>query len=236
MLRSVIIFTLQTINVYERPEDIFRSDWIMILVITPIFLYAVLTSLEHAPAYGLARIFFRYSNSNSAFRNRLGKSLFSSSLLSIISIISISTFLYFTELHFNLLVPGIKGWQMWLINLGFLFCAILFRYVVLFITGYLTGTKELFDEYFFNISSFYKFLALPVLFINFLIPYMVLVPDIYLIILIISLMAIMLIMRLIRLFLLFIRRSFSLFYLILYLCALEITPALILYKYLAGTV
>jgi len=42
--------------------------------------------------------------------------------------------------------------------------------------------------------------------------------------------------RVLRLFLIFINRHVSIFYLILYLCALEILPVVILVKYVTGLV
>jgi len=218
------------------PEDIFRSDWILGMVILPLFLYAIVSSIEYLPFVRLTKRVFRYSFSNADFRSSSGGTQLYETLLGLIALLSISIFLYFTELHFNLVIPGLKGPYMCLINLGFLIGAITFRYIVSFLTGYLTGTKEMFDEYFYIISQFYKFLAIPLVFVNFLIPYMIIVPDIFLILTILSLALILYILRYIRLSLLFIRRSSSLFYLILYLCALEFTPVLILYRYLAGTV
>ena len=218
------------------PEDIFRSDWILGLVILPLFLYAIVSSIEQFPAVRLTKRIFRYSLSSADFRNSSGGTPLYETLLGLIALISISTFLYFVELHFNLVIPGLKGPYMWLINLGFSIGAVIFRYIVSILTGYLTSAKEMFDEYFYIISRFYKFLAIPLVFVNFLIPYMISVPDIILIIIVLSLALLLYVLRYIRLLLLFIRRRFSLYYLILYLCALEITPVLILYKYLTGTV
>ncbi|MCD4769322.1 MAG: DUF4271 domain-containing protein, partial [Bacteroidales bacterium] len=126
------------------------------------------------------------------------------------------------------------GFLLWLFNLGVISLSILFRYIISVITGELANSREAFNEYYYNISRFYMFLSIILLFINFLIPYLVVIPAVYLIGFTIILIAILFILRIIRLTSIFQRRSFSLLYMILYLCALEFTPILIFIKYLSG--
>ncbi|MDX2413707.1 MAG: DUF4271 domain-containing protein, partial [Bacteroidales bacterium] len=121
-------------------------------------------------------------------------------------------------------------------NLGIITLAVALRFVIIRLTGEITRTGGAFEEYAFNIAHIYRFLAIPLLFINFLIPYLELIPDILLIIIGITLIANMLIIRVLRLFAIFIRRGFSLLYIILYLCALEFTPILVFAKFLSGAV
>ena len=52
----------------------------------------------------------------------------------------------------------------------------------------------------------------------------------------IFILAIIYLIRVVRLFIIFLNRNISIFYLILYLCALEILPVLIIVKYFTGLV
>ena len=217
------------------PEDPFREDWILALTVTPIFLYLIAVATEKQLITVLARTVFNNRYAFAQFRNKSNARLLTGFVLGIVTMINISTFLYFVGVTFDIRFFGLSGPLLWCFTFGIVGVSALFRYTVSVIAGELTGSRKLFDEYYYNISRFYMFLSVILLFINFLIPYLVIIPDIFFIVFSCVLLALLLILRIIRLSSIILRRSFSLLYMILYLCALEITPVLIFIKYLSGT-
>jgi len=234
------MFSLTLIQAYQAgeplPGDAFRTNWLFGLLILPFFLYMLVIMAEKLPALRMARIIISNSFANTSFRNTGAGSNAVQALLSIISLISISTFIYFVEMHFSVFFFGFYGFKLWALNTVVFGVSILFRLFLCTLTGEFTGTREAFREYLYNVSQSYKFLSLILLVINFFISYLVSIPDIMLLTSGIVAITAIFLLRMIRLFSIFIRRSLSLFYLILYLCALEIAPAMIFIKYLSGLI
>lgn len=215
-------------------RDILRSDWVFILLIFPVLIYLVVSLVEKYSLSRIVKIVFNNKFAYKTYRNISHGVQFFQMMLGILSLISISTFILFAELHFDIIFFGLPPFQLWLFNLVMISAAIGLRYLVNLAAGSLSRTGDLFSEYFFSISRSYKLMGIVLMIMNFFISYLVSIPDSYLIFLSFSIIAIIMFFRLIRLVYLFLKRRFSLFYMILYLCALEILPALILLKYLGG--
>ncbi len=218
------------------PSEAFSSDWLLIITTIPILLYLVVIALDKHSAIWLSKLVYSNKYAANAFRNRSSGTQARNILLIITSFMGIATFTYFCEQIFSFNLFHLSGLILWLVNLGIITLAVALRFVTIRLTGEITRTGGAFEEYAFNIAQIYRFLAIPLLFINFLIPYLELVPDLVLVIIGLTLIANMLIIRVLRLFAIFIRRGFSLLYIILYLCALEFTPILVFAKYLSGAV
>jgi len=231
------IFNNDMINQIEAvplAEDMLRSEWVFILLIFPVVIYLMVSLNDKYSLTRIIKIVFSNKFAHTAYRNiSPGIQLFQI-LLGLLSLISISTFLLFAEIHFNVIFLNLKAGLLWLINLLFISIAIILRYIVNHIVGSVTRTRDLFKEYFFNISRSYKLLGIILLILNFFVSYLVSIPDKYIIFFSFSVISVLLLFRIIRLVYIFLIRRFSLFYLILYLCALEILPALIFIKYLSG--
>lgn len=216
------------------PADLFRKDWILVIIMVPLILYLFIAVIEKQVFTVLTRTVLSNRYASAQFRSKGAGRKISGIMLGIISLVNIATFSYFTEITFNVFFFGLSGFFLWLFNLGVISLSILFRYFVSVTTGGVTNSRETFNEYYYNISRFYMFLSVILLFINFLIPYLVIIPDIYLIGFTVVLAAILLILRIIRLANIFLKRSFSLLNMILYLCTLEFIPMLISIKFLSG--
>jgi len=214
----------------------FSSDWLLIVTTVPILLFVVVNALDNHLTFWLSKLVFSNKYASSSFRNRSSGSQAGNLLMMIASFIGIATFAYYCEEIFSFKLFNLKGIVLWLVNLTIITLAVGLRYMVIALTGEITRTVNAFEEYAYNILQFYKFLAIPLLFINFFIPYLELVPDLVLVIIGLILIVNLLIIRFLRLFSIFIRRGFSLLYIILYLCALEFTPILVFAKYLSGAV
>ncbi len=215
-------------------EDILRSEWVFILLIFPVFIYLLVSLNDKYSLIRIVKIVFSNKYAHTAYRNiSPGIQLFQM-LLGLLSMISISTFMLFAEIHFDITFLNLEPGLLWLLNLLFISLAILLRYILNLSVGSVSRTGNLFKEYFFNISRSYKLIGIILMILNFCISYLVSIPDKYIIFFSFSIVSILLLFRIIRLVYIFLIRRFSLFYLILYLCALEILPALIFIKYLSG--
>ncbi|MBN1387965.1 MAG: DUF4271 domain-containing protein [Bacteroidales bacterium] len=215
-------------------EDILRSEWIFILLIFPVLIYLFVSLNEKYSLVRIIKIVFSNKFAQTAYRNSSPGIEIFQLMLGLISLISISTFILFTELHFEITFYNLGPGLLWLFNLLLVSLAIVLRYIVISAIGSVTRTKDTFREYFFNISQDYKLIGIILMLLNFFISYLVSIPDKYIIFLSFLIISVIFLIRIIRLVYIFLIRRFSLFYLILYLCALEILPALIFIRYLSG--
>lgn len=236
MFSIKMIKLFQDLQLIARPEGLWAYEWLLYVLILPVILYAIVIYVERFPALWLSKVVFSNRFASNSYRNRSSGRQLGHSLLFIISGISLATITFFLEVTFDLYFFSLTGIFLWLFNLAVLSVTLASRFLILFLVGELTGTKDAFDEYGFNISQFYKFLAVPLLLINFFIPYFESIPDIILLIIALVFSVSILIIRILRLASIFIKRGFSLLYFILYLCALEFTPILVFAKYLSGAV
>ncbi|MGM0666668.1 MAG: DUF4271 domain-containing protein [Bacteroidota bacterium] len=214
--------------------DVYRSEWMFVLLMVPLLIYLIVSLAEK---YSLARIInivFSNKYASTVYRNiNPGIQLFQV-LLGVLSMISISTFMLFLEMHFDISFFKLQAFNLWLFNLLLISIIICFRYMVIIVVGAVTRTRGAFREYLFSISRNFKLIGILLMIVNLFISYLAGLPDKYLIYSAFALIGIILFLRLIRLVHIFLSRRFSLFYLILYLCTLEFFPALILIRYLSG--
>ena len=218
------------------PVNQFRTDWIFVATIIPIILFIVSSIIERGSLSNLTKIIYNPRYANTAFRSAGAGKQYNSVNDAIITLASITTFAYFCQAEYGFFPFSLHGLLLWGATFAIILTAVSVRYFISVLTGEITGNRELFREYMFNIISFYKFLGLILVPVNFFIAYLTIVPQRVMINLVLAIIALLLIFRLLRLVSIFIRGNFSLFYLILYLCALEFTPILIFVKYISGTV
>ena len=96
--------------------------------------------------------------------------------------------------------------------------------------------QDVFREYLLGIYQSYRFGALFLVIVIILLSYTGILPVKDLIVSGIIIAGLIYLIRVIRLLIIFLNRNISIFYLILYLCALEILPVLIIVKYFTGLV
>lgn len=218
------------------PVNQFRSDWLFAATIIPVILFILSAVIDRGSLSNLIKIIYNPRYSNTSFRSAGTGKQYNSLADGLITLFSITTFAYFCQIEYRFFPFGLNEMMLWGSSFIIIATALLVRYFVSMVTGEITGNRELFREYMFNIIAFYKLLGLILVPVNFLIPYLTIVPQRTMIYMIWIVIALLLIFRLLRLVSIFIRGNFSLFYLILYLCALEFTPILIFLKYISGTV
>jgi hypothetical protein len=114
--------------------------------------------------------------------------------------------------------------------------AITLRHIICIIIGNISNEEETFREYMIGVYHTYRAGGIVFLLIGLIILYTTFLPSGVWFTAGIILAATLYIIRIIRLFLIFMTRHVSILYLILYLCALEILPVVIIVKYVTGLV
>ncbi|MGQ9620556.1 MAG: DUF4271 domain-containing protein, partial [Bacteroidales bacterium] len=157
-----------------------------------------------------------------------------STLINFSSYINISLFGCIALNYFNISIPGISSFELWLLALGVVVLSVTIRQIISRLTGLISESTEIFSQYSITVLNFYRAAGL--------ICFCLLITFLYtqfpsggiLIRAGILITAILYILRIIRLFLIFVNRRASILYLFLYLCALEILPFIVIIKYITG--
>ncbi|MCK4879596.1 MAG: DUF4271 domain-containing protein [Bacteroidales bacterium] len=148
--------------------------------------------------------------------------------------LSMAFLLYYIELRVDLRPYELQGGLLYLFNLALLAGIFSGRVLLLNIAGILFNHIRIFREYLYNIFIFNKLSGLAVLPLIFLLIYTRgTLQELFFWITIFVLSCIT-VMRLIRGVVFSYRKEVSVFYLFLYLCALEIAPLVLLYRWLEG--
>jgi hypothetical protein len=220
----------------KLPANEVENDWILPIVLLCFVLIGLVRTIPGNVFRSLANsLLLRDINETSPSDTGI---LFQwqSTLLNLSSFISISLF-GFLLLRNNDIIPlGIKGFLLWVICLVIIIIAVTVRHFTCIVTGNISSESELFRDYLISIYNSYRTAGMIFLILISLILYTSFLPvDIYFKIgLVVA--GILYFLRIIRLILIFIGRHISIFYLILYLCALEFLPVLIIVKYVTGLV
>ncbi|MBN2348248.1 MAG: DUF4271 domain-containing protein [Bacteroidales bacterium] len=155
-----------------------------------------------------------------------------SAILNVIYVITISVFFYLLLEYYQLKIFDFSGLSAYLIIFLAVAFFLLARYTVLKITGFLFNKIELFNEYLHTIFLLNKNIGiflLPVIIALIYVPFSL---KNYVIIIGIILIFFGIILRIFRGFQIILKKDVLIFYLILYLCTLEILPLLLGYKFL----
>jgi len=220
----------------DLPAQPLHDDWIIEIILIAAFLYSLIRTKSKSMLPGVTRFFLLRGINDPSSRAIGGLFHWQSTILNLISFIIIGLFVYCGASYYDFIPSAISGIFFWLISLGIIISAVTLRHIVCVITGNASGKKEVFMEYLLGVYQSYRFSALFLFVLIILMSYTVLFPARVYFISGIIVLGIMYLIRVIRLMIIFINRNISIFYLILYLCALEILPVLISVKYFTGLV
>ena len=219
-----------------KPAEPFRSDWIVPLLFFAALLLGIVRSVPGNFFRNIFRnLLMRGINENGS-RDTGVLFQWQSTLMNLSAFISISLFGLLAMKFYGLGLPGLSSFVTWLLCFGLVILAVTLRHFVCNITGNLSDEQEIFREYITTIYHGYRAAGILFLILSFLVLYAPVLPSGLLFSSGIVVLAMLYILRVTRLFLIFITRHVSILYLILYLCALEILPVVILVKYVTGLV
>jgi hypothetical protein len=232
--RGVLVKALKEGN--ELPPQQYQSDWIVPLLMFAMFLFALVRSFPGDFFRNMLRFILMRGINESASRDTGPLYQWQATLLNFSSFISISLFGYLLVRHFYIQPGDIQGFTLWLILFGIVVSAITSRHLICTLTGSISGQVEVFREYINGIYHVYRAAGIIFLILGLLILYTTYLPSNIYFFTGIIIGGLLYILRISRLLLIFITRHVSIFYLILYLCALEILPVVIIVKYVTGLV
>ncbi len=207
------------------------TDWLLITILFSAF------------AYGILRIFFGgrlfgYINPVPGHRSlepaQDTSALFhwNAIFLHFISFLNLSIFSYCAFSFYDLVPLNISGPLFIVIATAFFALAVLLRHIICSVVGYVSGYKKLFNDYLLSVYNTFKVLALVLFIISILILYTTFIPVKILIFIALIAAGILILFRFTTLLTAFVKSNISIFYLILYLCALEILPVAVIVKYI----
>ena len=170
----------------------------------------------------------RMFKDNSLLQKQLDNILYSFYFL------SVAFLLYLAETRLHLMPYGLSEGQLYLFNLLLLVGVFLTRIVLVNLLGFLFNRTRVFREYLYNVFIFNKLLGITILpLLLFMVYTTGLVQEIFYWLVLVTL-SLIVAMRLIRGVVFSFKKDVLLFYMFLYLCALEIVPLALLYKWLEG--
>jgi len=220
----------------EMPFQPLHDDWIIAVILISAFMFSLVRNTYKNFMPDVTSYFLFRGINDSASRNIGVLFHWQSTILNFSSFLIISLFGYIAVNFYLMIPPAIPGILSWIILMGIVISSFTIRHIVCIVTGNSSGQIEIFREYLVSIYTFYRLIAISFLIIIILMTYTSFFSSQFFLTTGIIVFGIMYSFRIIRLLVIFINRNISIFYLILYLCALEILPVLIAVKFFTGLV
>jgi len=213
-----------------------RPDWLLGIIIASLILLAWLKLFYHK---FLNQMMQSVSNFQLSVKLLRDQNLFSKRVaiaLNINFVLIGGAFVYLIFGYYNLQPFQLNDILSYLCYAGCLMLLLLVRYVVLHITGYLFDNHHVFREYLHQIFLIYKSLGIYLIMLVIGLAYIREDLRIYFVYLGIILVFAAYFLRLFKGVRILMNKDVLIFYLILYLCTLEILPFLILYRFFSLSV
>ena len=155
-------------------------------------------------------------------------------ILYVLYFLSIAFLLYLIEEGFQLKPYELQGGLLYLFNLALLVGVFFGRIVFVNLAGFLLNRIKIFREYLYNTFIFNKLMGIAIPPVLLFVVYTSGILQEVFFWLALTTVALVIIMRLIRGVVFSFKKDVSIFYMFLYLCALEISPLVLLYRWLEG--
>jgi len=174
------------------------------------------------------QVAIRMFKDNSILQKQLDNILYSFYFL------SVAFLLYLIETRLYRMPYGLSAGKLYLFNLVLLTGVFLTRIVLVNLSGFLFNRTRVFREYLYNTFIFNKLMGVAILpLLIFMVYTTGLIQEIFHWLALVT-VSLIVAMRLIRGIVFSFKKDVLLFYMFLYLCALEIAPLALLYKWLVG--
>jgi hypothetical protein len=218
------------------PLQPLHTDWIILVVLLAAFLFALIRKSTNKMLLGAQRFFLFRGINDPSLKDIGGLFSWESTIKNLVSFLITGLFAYSAASFYNMIPPAISGILFWIIAVTVIIAAVSVRHIVCFLIGGVSGEREIFSEYLLGVYQFYRFSSIFIFVVVVVLTYTTIFPIKTCFSAGLIGIATLYLMRVIRLFIIFINKNISLFYLILYLCALEILPVMIAVKYISGLV
>jgi Domain of unknown function (DUF4271) len=214
-----------------KPLD---HDWIIAVVFLAAYLWLIVRNTSRSIVPEMTRFFLFRGINESSSRDTGSLFTWQSTVLNFVSFMVIGLFAYCAAEWYDLIPAGIPPLVFMVISLAAVILGVTSRHFICLAAGNLSDEREVFNEYMVSVYNSYRFSAVIIFGVVILLVYTVILPPEVFITVGAIVLIIFYLIRVVRLFLIFMKRNFSVLYLILYLCALEILPVLIIVKYFTG--
>lgn len=223
-------------NIMPQSRFMYTHDWFLgiFLLVTVFFIWIRIFYSKFFAT--LANALVSFQGSAKLFRERNVLVHRVSIVLDAVYILVMSVFLFEFAVHFKIAKAEISAFNLFLIFLNAIIFYTLLRRVILRMTGFLFLNQSVFSEYLHNTFVINKGVGIalfPVVIMAQYLPYP-LISSVLIFGMIIYLAAF--IYKSLRGYQIIIRKDILLFYLILYLCTLEILPLLLGYKFVTSLI
>lgn len=225
---------LKGVEVVFPGKKIFRSnpDWLVGVVLAAFLLFATVRLIFNKYLGQLLHSAVNYSTFTRLFRERYFNLLHASFRLDVIFNLELALLIYqFLSIHkINLGIS--KSYSLYIACLAGIIGYFFAKRIVYYLLGILTESKAEVLEYLYGITVFNRVMGiflLPLTAIIAFVPLAIAEPLLYLGLLVVVIFYLLALGRGIKIFL---KKQFSISYLILYLCTLEILPLLLIYSIL----
>lgn len=209
-----------------------QFDWITLILIASFLLLGWIRLFNKKYLGSVIKSSLSYQESNTFYREKNSFMEKASFMLNVLFISNISVFVIQLKHFFGIEMSPIEDYMLYLIVFGSLISLYILRALSASFVGYVFLKQKIFSEYFHNVNIYTKntgiFLFPIVISLQFL-SYDYLAFIVYVGIAFITLMYLL---HVVRSFQIINRKNISIFYMILYLCAFEFAPFLIIYKIL----
>ena len=217
----------------SRPYNRSGDDWFTILLFIAMALFVSVKYMFGPYTLNLFQSLFSYSTASRMYRERNVSLNQGEIRLEIFSYCIFGLFLYQLSSYFNLVLP-LKGFLNFLITMSAVMAFLMVKKLLYLAVGFVVENSSETGEFLYNFNNHIRvmgILSLPVVAIIAWAPLTSPYPLFVIGLTIMSILYLILISRGARIFL---KKQFSIFYLFLYLCTLEILPLLLMYKWITG--
>ena len=215
------------------PKDIpgrIQFDWITILLMGSILLLVWIRLINKKYILSLIKSIVSFQESITLYREKNSLTEKASFMVNLLFLSNISVFIIQLYLFYGVDISGIENYTFYFILMGSFVGLYIFRALTSSLIGFLFLQQNVFTEFFHNVNIYTKntglFLLPVVITLQFLsydyLPFIV-YTGIFVIV-------ILYLLHIVRSFQIIIRKNVSISYMILYLCAFEFAPFLIVYK------
>jgi hypothetical protein len=218
----------------EIPYFPLHEDWIILILLITVFLFAIIRKNAANLMHGIERYFLFRGINDPVSRDSLGIFTWESTIKNLLSFLALGMFIYSAASYYNLVPATFSGIIFWLLLVAGIIALITARHILCIITGSVSGERELFSEYIVSIYQFYRFSAIVIFVLSIIMIYTTLLPVRFCLAAGFTTIGAFYVLRILHLAIIFMTKGISLFYLILYLCVLEILPVVISMKYISG--
>lgn len=215
-------------------ENFLRADWITVVLILSLLMYAIVATFSKHIFTDMVKL-LTLGTAGRPEEEYHGLFRWQSTISNLASFVNIALFLYLAlTFYMTLPVADYGGLPAFLLLLTAISLLVAVRHIISVATGLISERRDVFSEYLNNIYILYRVAGIALFPLIIAICYVPGLPAGALVISGVTVMALVVMFRIFRLLAIFLQHGVSIFYFLLYLCALEILPVAVLYRVIAA--